>query len=115
MKDLRLESFKRLQHIEQAITFIEDHTINETSENFEKNLVLNNAILFQFTIIGEAIMHVENEILQKYDYPWYKVRSFRNLISHEYFNVKLIAVWQVIQNDLPELKELVKKMLRNEF
>ncbi len=66
-------------------------------------------------MIGEAISHVENDKLGKYDYPWYKVRSFRNLIAHEYFNIKRTAVWQIIQADLSELKEIIQRMLKNEF
>jgi uncharacterized protein with HEPN domain len=67
--------------------------------------------LFQFSVIGEAIIHIESSILDKYDYPWHKVRSFRNLISHEYFNIKLEAVWELIIADLPELKQVIKNML----
>jgi uncharacterized protein with HEPN domain len=58
---------------------------------------------------------VENEKLEKYDYPWYKVRSLRNMLAHEYFNIKLTVVWQVIETDLPQLKEVVSAMLVNEF
>ena len=66
-------------------------------------------------MIGEAIIHVEDEKLDKYDYPWHKVRSFRNIIAHKYFNIKLAAVWAIIQNDLPELKKVVEQILENEF
>ncbi len=41
---------------------------------------------FQFSVIAEVINHVDSNFLVKYDYPWHKVRSFRNLISHKYFN-----------------------------
>ena len=30
--------------------------------------------------------------VKEYEYPWYKVRSFRNMIALEYFNIKLAAV-----------------------
>ena len=77
--------------------------------------MLHNAVMMQFIIIGEAIIHVENEKLEKYNYPWYKVRSFRNMIAHEYFNIKLPAVWKIIENDLPKLKEVVERILEKEF
>lgn len=115
MKDNRIDSLERLQHIEEAIIAIQNYVAHETKESFCVNNLLHDAVLFQFTVIGEAIIHVDNDKLDKYDYPWYKVRSFRNLIAHEYFNIKLIAVWQIIENDLPELKELVLKILANKF
>ena len=114
-KNIQIESKKRLQHIDQAIERIEGYVINETENSFSSNLIVQDAVLFQITIIGEAIHHIENEILIKYDYPWFKVRSFRNLIAHEYFDIKMSAVWQIIKKDLAGLKALIIKMLENEF
>jgi uncharacterized protein with HEPN domain len=115
MKDSHIESLKRLQHIELAITDIEKFVKDESIQTFCENDMLHDAVMLQFIIIGEAIIQVENEKLDKYDYPWFKVRSFRNLITHEYFNIKLPAVWQTIEKDLPELKLVIQAILKNEF
>jgi uncharacterized protein with HEPN domain len=114
-KDSHLESFKRLQHILEAIAEIQQYVLKETVTSFCQSGLVHSAVLHQFFVIGEAINHVEDEKLEKYHYHWHKVRSFRNLIAHEYFNIKLIAVWKIIQNDLPELKEVVEQILANEF
>jgi uncharacterized protein with HEPN domain len=114
-KDTRLESLKRLQHIEKAIDTIKKYVINKNVETFCEKSLIHDAVLFQFSVIGEAINQVEEEILEKYNYPWHKVRSFRNLIAHEYFNIKLTSVWQTIQSDLPELKEIIQVIIKNEF
>jgi uncharacterized protein with HEPN domain len=115
MKDLRLESFKRLQHIEQAINAIQNHVVYETVESFCEKSILQDAVMYKFTVIGEAINHVEDNILGKYDFPWYKVRSFQNLIAHEYFNIKMTAVWQIIITDLPKLNDVIQTILKSEF
>lgn len=115
MKDLHEESRQRLQHIEKAITAIEQYVAEENCSSFCNTPMLHDAVLLQFVIVGEAMVHVENALLDKYDYPWYKVRSFRNMITHEYFNVKLSAVWKIIETDLTELKVLIGQMLKNEF
>lgn len=115
MKDQRLDSQKRLQHISKAIDDIFKYVSDETVNTFCEKDIIHDAVLFQFSIIGEAINFVDAEILEKYNYPWYKVRSFRNLISHEYFNIKMEAVWQIIQKDLPELKFIIQSILKNEF
>ena len=88
MKDNHLESQKRLEHILLAISEIESFVQTETLESFSENAVVNHAVLYSFSVIGEAINYVESEKLDRYDYPWYKVRAFRNLIAHEYFNIK---------------------------
>lgn len=115
MKDSHVESQQRLKHIEQAIADIKKFVTGESLKTFCENDMLHNAVMMQFIIIGEAIIHVENEKLDKYDYPWYKVKSFRNMIAHEYFNIKLPAVWQIIENDLLLLKEVVQTILSKEF
>jgi uncharacterized protein with HEPN domain len=115
MKDSHLESLHRLRQIEQAITDIEKFVTGENLETFCRKDMLQNAVLMQFIIIGEAILHVENEKLGRYHYPWNKVRSFRNLIAHDYFNIKMPAVWLIIENDLEQLKVVVRKIIREEF
>jgi uncharacterized protein with HEPN domain len=114
-KDKQIESKKRLEHILHAIASIEEYAKNQTEKSFCNTSMLNNAVLFQFSVIGEAIIHVEEEKLKMHDYPWYKVRSFRNLITHEYFNIKLEAVWGIIKKELPPLKRAINEILRNEF
>lgn len=114
-KNTHLESLKRLQHIEKSIDAIQKYVVSENVETFCKKNLIHDAVLFQFSVIGEAINHVECEMLEKYDYPWHKVRSFRNLIAHEYFNIKLSSVWQIIKIDLPGLKNIIQNMISNEF
>lgn len=115
MRDHHLDSYKRLQHISKAIDDINHYVSNETIETFCTNSLVHDAVLFQFSIIGEAINFVSSDLLEKYKYPWYKVRSFRNLISHEYFNIKMEAVWQIIVTGLPELQFVIQNILEIEF
>ena len=98
-----------------AMTEIRNYTARETLISFKQNNMLNNAVLFQFSVTGEAINHIEGDILGKYDYPWHKVRSFRNLVAHEYFNIKLEAVWKIVELELPALQKKVEQILKNEF
>lgn len=115
MKDNIKESFERLTHIQKAVNEIETFTHNISKEAFLSDNLLSSAVLFQFSVIGEAVIHVESSLLDKYEYPWHRVRAFRNLISHEYFNIKLNAVLDIILNDLPGLKQILETILKNEF
>ena len=109
------ESFARLNHILKALNAIEGYTTEIHEDGLSSNEMLFDAVLLQFIIIGEAIMHVEKEMLEKYNYPWFKVRAFRNFIAHEYFDIIPEAVWKIIRKDVPELKTLVEKIILNEF
>lgn len=115
MKDRRKESYERLTHMWDAILEIESFTHDVTSDSFVDNPLLVSAVLFQFSVIGEAVVHIEPALLEKYDYPWYQVRTFRNLISHEYFQIKMEAVWDIVANNLPGLKNVIGEVLEKEF
>ncbi|TVP53391.1 MAG: DUF86 domain-containing protein [Mongoliibacter sp.] len=115
MKDSYIDSQKRLEQILKAISEIEKYVLDEDGKSFCDNGLVQDAVLMQFIVIGESINFVESEKLLKYDYPWYKVKSFRNMIAHEYFNIKMRAVWEIIQKDLPKLKSTITIILESEF
>ncbi len=108
-------SRERIEHILKAISDIENFTRNETKESFLKSAVLINATLFQFAIIGEAIIHIDNEILSRYTYPWHKIRGFRNFILHEYHAIEDRIIWDAIKYDLEELKKVLVEIVEEEF
>jgi len=102
----------RLEHIQNAIERIKGYTANYNKDDFLSNQLLQDAVLYQFTIIGEAIIYVDDEFLQKYDYPWYAVRAFRNYIAHQYFGINLSKIWNTIEINLPELERIITLMLQ---
>jgi len=115
MRDQNEENFQRLNQIGQAINMISEYTKGESAQSFCSTPMLHDAVLMQFVVIGEAVTYIDHELLEKYKYPWYKVKAFRNLIAHEYFNIKLEAVWTIIENEMPALDQVIKSMIELEF
>jgi len=115
MKDRRLDNQERLSQIIKAINEIEFYVAGVIVDDFVADSLISSAVLFQFSVIGESVVHIEKVFLNKYEYPWYKVRAFRNLISHEYFQIDLKIVWEVIVKDLPELKRTTERILEQEY
>lgn len=102
-------------HILDAIATIESFSKGMDRETFLNDERTISAVLYQFVIIGEAVAAIDYELLDKYDYPWHKPRSFRNYIAHEYFGIELWVTWETVHAHLPELKALIQRMLREEF
>jgi uncharacterized protein with HEPN domain len=107
-------SKERLDHIRSAILRIRSFVEGKSLNDFLADIVLQDAVLYQFIIIGEAISHVEKSILDKYNYPWYIPRSFRNYIAHEYHKIRIESVFNAA-NDLNELLEVVEMILSKEY
>ena len=103
----------RLEHIQNAIERIKTYTASLNENDFLTSSMVQDAVLYQFSIIGEAIVHVDDEILERYDYPWFAVRAFRNYIAHEYFGINLSKVWNTIKINLPELERIIELIIQN--
>lgn len=106
---------ERWQRIQGAIARLRSHLKGRTEQQFLADGVLSDAVLMLFSAIGEEVRYANDAVLTKYPYPWHQVRAFRNLIAHDYFGVRLPAVWAIVQNDLPPLEALVDKIIRTEF
>lgn len=108
-------SKERVRHVIEAIENIQEFSRMHTYESFKSDGKTSSACLFQFSIIGEATRHIDGDILAKYQYPWHHVKSFRNFDMHEYFGIDLKVVWDTITDVLPELSELMNRILKEEY
>lgn len=115
MKPDKPSGRERIQHILDAILIIQNLTEGYSSDDFERDIKTYYACLYQYAVIGEAIGKIETSILQKYDYPWHKVRSFRNFVIHEYHAIDIRVVWDTTRLILPDFRELLERIMENEF
>jgi uncharacterized protein with HEPN domain len=107
-----LSDVERLKHISEAVESILTFCDGKTEADFLRDNMLNSSVLYQFIIIGEAIRHVNPDLLEKYDYPWHLPRSFRNYVAHEYFGVNLKQVYKTVIDLLPDFKLLVDRIIQ---
>lgn len=105
---------ERLEHILCAIQLIKEFVADTDVERFLNDAKLQSAVQYQFLVIGEAIRHMDESILTKYDYPWHIPRSFRNFIIHVYHGIKLERVYYATK-DLDALENQISNILNNEF
>ncbi len=93
-----------LSDIRTAIEKIERYIDGLDFDQFCSSDLVIDAVIRNFTIIGEAARNIPDEIREKYpDVPWRTVASFGNLLVHEYFRVDLEQTWAIITERLPDL------------
>ena len=94
-----------IYHIRDAIFDIENHIKDLSFDDFAQDVLVQDAVIRKFIIIGEAANNVTDDIKAAYnDIRWQDMKDFRNVLVHEYFRIELDAVWEAILYRLPGLK-----------
>ncbi len=71
-----------------------------------------SAILYQIKIIGEATKRLSQSFRQQHqEIPWRQMAGMRDVIVHEYDQLDFDVIWDVVENKLPELMNLIDSLL----
>jgi uncharacterized protein with HEPN domain len=112
---LRLGDY--LGHILEAISQIQNYCEDIDEVTFLKNRMIQDAVIRNFEIIGEASKNVERvapEFVSAHpDLPLAFAYDMRNLLAHGYYKVDVAVVWKTIERDLPYLQQQVTLAMRN--
>jgi uncharacterized protein with HEPN domain len=104
-----------LNDIRQAIDRIEQYIKNLSFDAFSDDQKSVDAVVRNLEIIGEAASRLPDEFKEKYsEIEWYKVVGLRHRIVHEYFGIDLEIIWQILQKDLPELRQKITRIMGDE-
>ena len=103
---------ERLEHIKECIDRILRYSENCTLEQLMADDMRYFAIVKNIEIIGEAANMLSTDFIDEHpENPWKMIVKMRHYIVHEYFNIDNDVVWEVLNNDLPELSRQIDKYL----
>ena len=103
-----------LEHIQESISEVEKYLAGVSEEAFFADSRMQNAVIRQFEIIGEAIKNLPDDLKNTHpETPWRQWAGMRDKLIHEYFGVDLKMVWKTVKDDLPMLKEQINNLLKN--
>jgi uncharacterized protein with HEPN domain len=95
-----------LNHILDAIMKIEKYIQGIEEETFKKNDLVQDGVIRQIEIIGEAVKRLSDDITnQSPQVPWQDIAGMRDKLIHDYFGVDIDTVWLTVQKDIPEFKK----------
>ena len=98
-----------LGHIMDSIGAIESY-VAAGREHFLNERIVQDAVIRNFEIIGEAANRLAPET-RSGTVPWARIIAFRNRLIHGYWSVDFLLLWDVIENELPILKDEVLRLL----
>lgn len=101
-----------IEDIFESCNRILEYTRDLSYEDFRKNYLVVDAVIRNFTIIGEASGRIPQEFRDLHrEIDWNRIRGFRNRIVHDYFGVDYHIVWVIIQNNIPGLRDTINKLI----
>ena len=101
-----------LRHMLDAIERIGRYLEGVDQDEFEQRDLLQDGVIRQLEIIGEAARHVSSDLRHLYtEVPWRDIIDMRNKLIHDYFGVDVELVWITATQDVPALKAVLCKIL----
>lgn len=100
-----------IQHILLSIDAILRYTNGVNKEEFLNNEEKSDACMRQLEIIGEAIKNLPNTVRKLApNVRWKSIAGLRDMLIHQYSGIDIETIWNVIENDLFQLKQEMEEL-----
>ena len=101
--------------IAESINLIESYVAGMSQVDFLNNAAIRDAVVRRVEIIGEAAKRIPGTMKNRYkDIAWKAITGTRDRLIHDYGDVDFTGVWEIVKNDLPLLKNQMKKIIKQE-
>lgn len=85
-------------------------------EQFLENDIVQDAVIRNFEIIGEATKQLTKEFRNQHSHiPWKEIAGMRDILIHDYIGVDIWAVWHTVIKYIPELKTNIEAILKEKI
>lgn len=107
MKNKEYMSLKKMiEYINKALKYTEGCSFETFSRNEEKV----DATVFAISQIGELVKNITKETMERYNnIEWIIIKNLRNKVVHDYEGINLNLIWDIITDDIIQLKMGLKK------
>ena len=84
-------------------------------DTFQTDAIYRNAAALCILQIGELVGKLTEDFRNSHDtIPWRKIKAMRNIVAHSYGTVDSEITWEIIKDDIPELKTYCLQVLSDE-
>lgn len=99
-----------LIHISECIERIEEY-VASGQEKFIKTTMIQDAVLRNLHTLTESTQRLSNNLKDKYpNIPWANISGFRNVVVHNYLGIDLSRIWDIVNDDIPNLKHQIQNI-----
>ena len=97
----------------QSANALREYTTGLDLDSFVEDAMMRDAVERRFLIIGEALIRLRRHDPTSADQISHAERiiGLRNVIAHEYDRISPAALWRIVQEDIPVLREELVRLL----
>ena len=103
-------------YIQDMIDFCDkaqSYTSGMDFDAFVADELIYDATLHNLQLIGEAATRIPKHVRQAYpDIQWRDIIGTRNRLAHSYLTISNNIIWNIIQNDIPDLQPKLREILQ---
>jgi uncharacterized protein with HEPN domain len=100
-----------VEHILDCIRKIKEFSEGISFREFSSNELVQDAIIRNIEIIGEAAKKISSDTKQIYfKIPWKEISGMRDKLIHDYLGVDVEVVWRTIKEDIPILERQIREI-----
>ena len=107
-----IEDRERLLHILDAARASVRIVESVDRDFFDSSELHTNATVHLVQIVGEAAVRLTQEFKNEHpEIAWAEIGGMRNRLVHDYYDINLDTVWNVVVEDIPPLIEWLEAVL----
>lgn len=78
--------------------------------------MLQDAVIKNFEVIGEAVYHLTKDLKEKYsEIEWKKIERLRHILVHDYYKINPLILWNTKEQHIQKLKDDLLEIINKEF
>lgn len=98
------------QQIEQTVD-----RFGNNAETFRNDPIYRNAAALCILQIGELVGKLTDEFREQHPaVPWRQIKAMRNIVAHSYGTVDPEITWEIITDEIPQLKAYCEHIIATE-
>lgn len=108
----KIRDKERLEHILDAVNVILESNKKHTYEEVVSDPIVFHGFVKHVEIIGEAVYMLTKEFRAEHnEIPWDDIERMRHVLVHGYYKIRPDQLWETIQNDIPEIKPVIERLI----
>ena len=111
------ESVRDVHILEHIVDYCDQISLavehfGDSFEIFDRDKVYRNSVSMCILQIGELVGILSDEFKSAHDnIPWTQIKKMRNIVAHRYGTVDSEITWQVVKEDIPNLRQFCEAVL----